>query len=459
MSADEHVTVNAANALLMMADRSRDVTERLAAFDDHPTPDNSEDEEDDEQPCPVMQQCIGDFRADGSDGKMITSTNFSLHEFDTLWDSIKEDVELGFASGRGRKFKDPLKDIFFMTLTVLKHRATWEWHAIGFNKDKSSFKRMIEKMLIVLHPLLRDMFLDNVRAEHSMEELRACDAFQKFPSVLCATDVVFQDANRPPGNIQEAMPYYSKKHGAYGYKTEISVLANGQAVFCSRHEGGATPDVSVYRKNIRAHKTLLTKTEDEKELEDHVQDADRWEDMLDKGYTGLETNNIRAIIPKKKPPRGRLTSSEKRRNLDIASGRVIVENYFGRRAMLWGILCERYRLAEAQYDMYLDICAGLTNFHIRYHPLRASDQEFYKRYRKRIRALGIDKKRRRQRQARASRRNNRRRIVRSIRARTANENVHDGEDEGGTAGIGNADPAVGIFLDDVPSAESDSAEE
>ena len=161
------------------------------------------------------------------------------------WNGLRDDVTEAFNTGRGRRFRDSPKDIFFMMMCCLKHRATWDWHAIVFNRENSTFKRMVGKMLADLYPIVRKKYVERVRADFDTEELRKLQAFKDFPSVLCATDVVFQDANRPRGNLQEAMPYCSKKHAAYGYKTEVSVLANGQAIFCSKSARGATPDITV----------------------------------------------------------------------------------------------------------------------------------------------------------------------------------------------------------------------
>ena len=181
--------------------------------------------------------CIRDSGAAKADDNMITATNFSILELKMVWNDLREDITKAFNAGRGRRFRDSPKDIFFTTLCCLKHRATWEWNAIGFNLEKSTFKRMVGKMLAVMNPIMKKNYIDLVRQDFEMEDLRKLHAFKDFPSVLCATDVVFQDANRPRGNLQEAMPYYSKKNAAYGYKTEVSVLANGQAIFSRSRRG------------------------------------------------------------------------------------------------------------------------------------------------------------------------------------------------------------------------------
>lgn len=50
--------------------------------------------------------------------------------------------------------------------------------------------------------------------------------FGNYPTAHYATDVTFQQANCPSVNIQEEKKYYSGKHKLYGFKVEVSVLAN-----------------------------------------------------------------------------------------------------------------------------------------------------------------------------------------------------------------------------------------
>ena len=94
---------------------------------------------------------------------------------------------------------------------------------------------------------------------------------------------------------------------------------------------------------------------------------------MDKGYIGLRNKNIRAITPKNKPANGRLTREQQKKKVVIAAARVLVENFFGRRVMLWGMVCERFRFAEEDYEVFASVCTALTNVHIHFHPLRASD--------------------------------------------------------------------------------------
>ena len=50
---------------------------------------------------------------------------------------------------------------------------------------------------------------------------------------------------------------------------------------------------------------------------------------MDKGYQGA-ADDLRAVIPKKKPVRGLLSREDEEYNKKLSSGRILVENFFGR---------------------------------------------------------------------------------------------------------------------------------
>ncbi|KAH9117274.1 hypothetical protein LEN26_012743 [Aphanomyces euteiches] len=60
---------------------------------------------------------------------MMTMTNFSMSEFNSLWGLCEADVNASWYEGRGRRNQTSAKDTFFMLLTVLKHYNTWDKYA------------------------------------------------------------------------------------------------------------------------------------------------------------------------------------------------------------------------------------------------------------------------------------------------------------------------------------------
>ena len=65
---------------------------------------------------------------------------------------------------------------------------------------------------------------------------------------------------------------------------------------------------------------------------------------------------------------------------------MIVENWFGRHKMLWGVMRNRYRLRESFYYSCFRFCAAFTNWHIHNMPLRSEDGDFEDNYRRKLQA-------------------------------------------------------------------------
>ena len=214
--------------------------------------------------------------------------------------------------------------------------------------------------------------------------------FKYHRYALYATDVTFQQANRPSGNHEESKKYFSNKHKLYGYKTEASVLPNGLCINFFTHFPGFTSDITIFRENEQFHVNALAKTRDEEADVDNGSGSDLftglWAVVLDKGYQGAQ-ELLRTVIPKKKPVRAELCRDDERKNRKIATDRIIVENYFGRVCVLWAVVRCKFRWDEKHYARFVRICFALTNAHIKWHPLRDVDGAQYQKYRKRLHGI------------------------------------------------------------------------
>ena len=110
--------------------------------------------------------------------------------------------------------------------------------------------------------------------------------------------------------------------------------------------------------------------------------------------------------------------------------RVPVENGFGRGQSLFGVLHHKYTWCRERLDEIIDICFSLTNYHIRLHPLRAEDREYYHRVlstlrakAEKVRTSGAERQRR-----------YRHRRIQMNRALTADATEEAGEVFGGRGG-------------------------
>ena len=87
--------------------------------------------------------------------------------------------------------------------------------------------------------------------------------FKNFPCARYATDVTFQQANRPSVFLEKVKKYYSGNHKLYGYKVEVSVLPICIAVHCTNHYPGSIADIDIFYKNLDFHDVGLAKSEKE----------------------------------------------------------------------------------------------------------------------------------------------------------------------------------------------------
>ncbi|KAE8875937.1 hypothetical protein PF003_g39914 [Phytophthora fragariae] len=367
--------------------------ERRAEYAEFPRQPPSDDDADTQaSPCPIIDSWYNEGGAEA----VRRLTNFSPREFNRLWGSVRPHVTRYWNVGRGRRSALAGKDVFFMTLSVLKHGGTWDMNAAIFCVKTPMFIKTITAFLHVLAPRMYDDWVRAKADETTMRNLVTSGrTFPNFPCALYATDVTFQHSNRPAGSMAEVMPFYSGKHKLYGLKVEVSVNPRGVAINCSDHARGNTPDITMFRNNTEFHDAIRLKSESDLNLADggplKETFADEWALLADKGYQGLGDQK-RCIHPKK----GRnLSRADQQFNDEVSSDRVIVENFFGRLCTLWRVCADKYRWSEELYDDIFQISVGLTNFHIEYNPLREHNAEEYAQREHRMLAIGKEKARKR----------------------------------------------------------------
>ncbi|RQM30756.1 hypothetical protein B5M09_013094 [Aphanomyces astaci] len=174
---------------------------------------------------------------------------------------------------------------------------------------------------------------------------------------MYAVDITFQQSKAPGGSIVEKKLYFSKKHGHYGFKEEVSVLPNGAINITT-----APPrSIVICESYIDFHVEKLEKTSNEESMLDAVplvtDYPTAWAILADKGYQGLH-RRARAITPAKKPAGGMLSHAELVQNDNIASDRIIVANIFGRLNTLWSIGGDKYAWKRETYGMFFQACTA-----------------------------------------------------------------------------------------------------
>ncbi|ETP04378.1 hypothetical protein F441_18848 [Phytophthora nicotianae CJ01A1] len=366
--------------MLRMLD-DRDIVRR-AELDRFSRVLRNDDDVDVDSPCPIFDT----WYKEGADA-VSRLTNYTPRELNVLWSIVRLHVTRYWNVGRRRRTQFAGKNVLFMTLAVFKCGGTWDMNAHVFRIKAPTFIKTITSFCRVLAPRVYDEWMRGKAVETNMRRLvTSGNTFSHYPCALYATDVTFQQANRPAGNTTEVMPYYSAKHKLYGLKVEVSVNPKGFAINCSQHERGNTPDISIFRNNMEFHWSMRVKSETDNQIPDEgplrEEFSREWAILTDKGYQGLEAH-LRCIHPTKG---SNLPPEVQHQNENISSDRVLVDNFFGRLCSLWRIVTDKYRSIEDLYDDIFQVCESLTNFQS--NPLRDANGEAYAQRENRLRAIG-----------------------------------------------------------------------
>lgn len=203
---------------------------------------------------------------------------------------------------------------------------------------------------------------------------------------------MFYQSLRPSGFVRETKHYYSRKHGFYGLKSEVSSLPTGIAIGCNVGCPGSVADITVFKVNEEWHEMAMEKRgaaevsfEDSGQLHDKFND--HWSELCDTRYIGLQ-NEILVICPKTKPINGWSTADDKLRHHRITHDRVIVENVFGR-LCLYVLFSQNWRQSNETYGHCLETVLALTNYHITLNSLRADDVTVCNAVRNRQFSIGV----------------------------------------------------------------------
>ncbi|KAE8889088.1 hypothetical protein PF004_g3942 [Phytophthora fragariae] len=248
---------------------------------------------------------------------------------------------------------------------------------------------MVRKLLYAIGPHLYGTFVSELVEKATMEKLvLSGKTFKYFPCARYATDVTFQQANRPVGNHNEAIAYFR-------VSTTCAKKLPGEV-----HLADEGPMRGTY--------------------------PNEWAVLTEKGYQGLGAD-FRAIHPKRHQRMQPSSLEDMRQNDNISHDRVIVENYFGRLKTLWSVCADKWRWDEKSCDLFFRTCVALTNAHVRLRPLRAEEGDDYQRYVARLRAIGLSIKERQAAKRRAYRENRQARLAVSRRNHDTDLSESDGE--------------------------------
>ena len=116
-----------------------------------------------------------------------------------------------------------------------------------FNIKSTSFERLVPNFIRMVTRFVYATFVERAAGKVKMSRIFADPSqLRVYGMARYATDVAFQQSNRPRGNHEEAKGYFGGKHEMYGYKIGVSVLPNGLAIGASRLYMGLISDVDIF---------------------------------------------------------------------------------------------------------------------------------------------------------------------------------------------------------------------
>lgn len=139
-------------------------------------------------------------------------TNFTPVKVTEIWLAISAFVLASWNIVRGRKASFSGTDVYFAMLIVLKHGQQWDSTARLFGIRCCTFERLVTNYMKLISAHLYTNFAQCVEEKWTMSRCRTDSiTIKNFEYARYATDVTFQQSNRPSGNISEGKVFFSGK--------------------------------------------------------------------------------------------------------------------------------------------------------------------------------------------------------------------------------------------------------
>ena len=238
--------------------------------------------------------------------------------------------------GGGRKVKLSNEDQILLTLTYLRHMTTFQLLGIQFGVSESTANDTFNYWLTILQEILPSSLLEQVKKNASDYEI--------VQEILTDYELIVDSSEQPrerPGEYQEQQDYYSGKKKSHTFKNQITVLPDGRDIVdIIAGEPGPKNDIALFRQGQKDFET-------------------NQKFQGDKGYVG--ESSIKT--PTKKPKKGELSLSQKKKNKQMASDRIFVEHLI-RILKIFRVASERFRLNPTKYKQIIMTICGLVRFRI-----------------------------------------------------------------------------------------------
>lgn len=291
---------------------------------------------------------ISQFMKNHPEASFEKLTNFSSEELDELVE-ISEKFN-GFGH-RGKRCKISPKGSLFLTLMYFSTYLPLSTISGVVSIKTSTLDRIIKRVIRVSFPAFINKFIPKSIPISRIQ-------FKNFPDAVGAVDSTTIRFYKPESHILKKVTWDAKNR-VNGIKLQALVNPDGRAIHISTDFMGATHDKKLF--DVSGVTDFVTV---KRGVEDVILPI-----LADRGYVGIESYNKSAIVQKRGDSKEIIT-----RNAFIATDRQIVERYFGRFKMSWGIMSEGYRGDKENISLIIQGLVALTNYLTYLHPLTKADE-------------------------------------------------------------------------------------
>ena len=251
---------------------------------------------------------------------------FSNDEFQSLVDLLEPVLT---QEGRGKRFLCP-QDSFAVFLTWATSGMTFQELHMHLHLPASTIKNTVDRVISSTKDILIQQLIPT-----SITECAPRLTFINFDEAWGAVDATVVEICRPSDNeIQKQ--YYDGKHCFHSVKFQVLVSPEGRVLHLSQVVKGTMHDKKLFD---------LSGLEKFCKMPNVVNDVlvERVPILADSGYTGIRETFPEAVVVFKKGRGGSLSANRKDINRLISEDRIVVEHFFSRLKVLFGIISSKFR--------------------------------------------------------------------------------------------------------------------
>lgn len=275
-------------------------------------------------------------------------TNFTSEELDELADIAEHHIGSGH---RGKKCRVSLKGQIFLTLMYFSTYIPLTALSGIVSVKVTTLERIIKHTVETFFPAFINKFIPKTLPPSKVQ-------FKNFPDAVGAVDSSTIQFNKPSSR-ELLKASWDAKNKVNGIKLQALVNPEGRAIHITTQYLGGTHDKKIF--DVSGVTEFVTVKRGVENVTLPI--------LADRGYVGIESYNKTAIVQQRGDAKEIIE-----RNAFIATDRQIVERYFGRLKMSWGILTEGYRGDRQNIEVIIQGLVALTNYLTYLHPLTMHDE-------------------------------------------------------------------------------------